>query len=128
MDEKVAQIIHQTVNLIEGIIITQKNFKFDSHERVLAYLLDKLIDPKLSSKIEDIFFRYLEERKQEYFNLISFLVNKNSYFNPSTQNSHKLLQKKLLILLKLTQEMANYEYQNPPVAASPNPKSGRFSS
>ena len=48
MDQKVSQIINQTVNIIEGVLMTQKDFKFDSHERVLAYLADKLIDQKLS--------------------------------------------------------------------------------
>ena len=95
MDQKVAQIVTQTVNIIEGVLLSQKDFKFDSHERVLAYLADKLIDQKLSSKIDDIFNRYLEERKGEYTYLTAFLVSKHSCFNPSTQNSHKLLQRKL---------------------------------
>jgi hypothetical protein len=77
--------------MIESIVLTQKSFKFDSHERVLAYLLDKLIDARLQNKVEDVFFRYLDQRPSEYFNLVSFLMGKNSYFNVQTQNSHKLL-------------------------------------
>lgn len=73
-----------TVNFIEAIVLTQAQFKFDSHERVLAYLLDKLTDPRLSAKVEDIFFKYLEQRKTEFFSLVAFLVNKNSYFNVQT--------------------------------------------
>lgn len=72
-------------------MVTQPAFKFDSHERVLAYLLDKLTDPRLSSKVEDVFFRYLDQRKADYHSLVAFVVSKNSYFNPQTQNSHKLL-------------------------------------
>ena len=57
------------------------NFKFDNSERVLAYILDKLIDSKLSKRAEDIFLLYLDQRKSEYYNLITFLVSKNSCYN-----------------------------------------------
>ena len=51
---------------MDGVLLTKVDFKFDSHERVLAFLMDKLIDPKLSQKVEEIFYRYLDERKSEY--------------------------------------------------------------
>jgi hypothetical protein len=74
----------QTVNLIEAVIHTQPAFKFESHERVLSYLFDNLTNPKLSGKIEDMFFKYLEQRKGDYFSLVAFIVSKNSSFNPQT--------------------------------------------
>lgn len=81
MDEKVLQIMIQTVNLIESIILVPKTFKFTNHERMLSYLLDKLLDSKLSPKIEDLFFKYLDQRKSEYHSVVLFLVSKNSVFN-----------------------------------------------
>ena len=101
--------MNQTVNLMDGVLLTKVDFKFDSHERVLAYLMDKLIDPKLSQKVEEIFYRYLDERKAEYHSILAFLVSKNSCFSPQTQNSHKLLQRKLQLLLKFTQDFEKYE-------------------
>lgn len=84
MDQKINQIVVQTVNLIEAVIHTQPTFKFESHERVLSYLFDNLTNPKLSGKIEDMFFKYLEQRKGDYFSLVAFIVSKNSSFNPQT--------------------------------------------
>jgi len=81
MDEKVLQIMIQTVNLIESIILVPKTVKFTNHERMLSYLLDKLLDSKLSPKIEDLFFKYLDQRKSEYHSVVLFLVSKNSVFN-----------------------------------------------
>ena len=60
MDEKVNQIVVQTVNLIEALVVTQPQFRFDSQERVLSYLLDNLTNTKLAGKIEDLFFRFLD--------------------------------------------------------------------
>jgi hypothetical protein len=45
-------------------------------------LLDNLTNQKLSAKIEDLFFKYLEQRKTEYVSLVAFIVSKNSSFNP----------------------------------------------
>jgi hypothetical protein len=70
------------VNLIESIVVTHPSFKFDSHERVLAFLLDKLTDGRHASKVEEVFMRYQEQRKEDYGSLVSFLVSKKSYFNP----------------------------------------------
>ena len=41
------------------IITSQTHFKFDNHERVLAYLLEKVTDAKVGRRMEDIFMRYL---------------------------------------------------------------------
>lgn len=118
-------MINQSVNFIDAIILTQPAFKFDNHERVLAFMFDRLTDPRVATKVEDIFFRYLDQRKPEYNSLVSFLVSKNSNFNVQTQNSHKLLQKKLQILLKMTQEMDQFE-QGSVQLATPIHKSSKF--
>lgn len=52
MDEKNQQLIVKTVLLIESLLTAKKDFKFDSYERVLAFLLDKLPDSKLGKKSE----------------------------------------------------------------------------
>ena len=74
-------MINQSVNFIDAIILTQPAFKFDNHERVLAFMFDRLTDPRVATKVEDNFFRYLDQRKPEYNSLVSFLVSKNSNFN-----------------------------------------------
>lgn len=79
MDEKVLQIMIQTVNLIESIILGPKHFKFTNHERMLSFLLDKLLDAKLSPKIENIFFKYLDQRKYEYHSVVLFLISKTVF-------------------------------------------------
>ncbi|CDW78329.1 UNKNOWN [Stylonychia lemnae] len=127
MDEKIQQIIVTTVDLIDNILMINKNFKFENHERVLAYLMDKLPDQKLGKKSEDILFKYLDSHKQDYFEIIAFIVSKNSNFNVQTQNSHKLVSKKLQILYNMTVDMDQYT-QFMGQSASPLKSSNKLSS
>ena len=69
------------MNLIEAILSANKDFKFENYERMLAFLLDKLPDAKLGKKCEHIFLMYLDAHKAEYFDLIAFIVGKQSCFN-----------------------------------------------
>ena len=69
------------MSLIESVLIFKPNVKLDNHERVLSYLLDKFIDPKLGQKAESIFLKYLDQRDHEYYTLVAFVVSKNSFFN-----------------------------------------------
>lgn len=76
---------------------------------MLAFNLDRLGDARLASKAEEIFMKYLDQRKSDYGSLVAFIVSKNSFFSISSQNSPKLHQKKLQLLLKLTQNMEAYD-------------------
>jgi len=48
MDEKISQMITHAVDFIDSIVTSLPTFKFDSHERVLAFTLDRLAEPRLS--------------------------------------------------------------------------------
>eukprot|EP00347_Sterkiella_histriomuscorum_P005376 403356849 len=126
MDEKVQQIIVTTVELIDQILTRNKNFKFENTDRVLAFLIDKMVDPKIGKKAEEVFFKYVDSHKLDYFDLVAFIVSKNSSFNVQAQNSIKLISKKLQILHSMTADMEQFiEYQNqhtsPPKTSSKYP-------
>lgn len=58
-----------------------RNFKFDNSERLLAYLIERMTEAKVARKAEEIFFKYVDARKLEYFEIVAFLVSKKSTFN-----------------------------------------------
>ena len=83
-------------------------FKFDGTEKLVAYILDKYIDSRFEKSAEQTYIILLTRNMNEqFYDLLSLLVQKQSYFNAQANKSHKHLQKKLQLLLKITSGVRN---------------------
>ena len=64
-----------------------------------------MTEAKVARKAEEIFFKYVDARKLEYFEIIAFLVSKKSTFNVQAQSSHKMIMKKLKLLQQMSADI-----------------------
>jgi len=106
LDEKINQLQLKALILIHELIALQKNkaeFKFESLDRVLSYLLDRLIEPKLAAKSEGFYFNMLTSTQFDFNTIVVHILGKSSFYNPQLRSSHRLFSKKLLLMAKVVQ-------------------------
>ena len=78
----------------------------------MAYALDRYVDPKFEKASEQVYLKFLNNQEQFYEN-VALLVSKQSYFNVQHLHSHKQLQGRFQLLLKVTKDVKSYGFSNP---------------
>ena len=116
LKDKVQQVTTKAFLLVEEYIKGLHNHKQHSPkndvsntEKMLVQLLDRLADPKFTSKAEQCFFELFKVEQYDGQFLLAFLLKTSSYVNKNMSTSVKHMVPRLQILNTIIEKFTYYE-------------------
>jgi len=116
LNDKVQQIVKKTVDMVESYqavleAYKQVNPKQDTSnfEKFLMNFLEKLADPKSSTRVQKAYMRFFSVQQLDCVYLLQFIFKPQSFSSQTSQASVKHRVPRLRILLSFLTDFQSYE-------------------